>query len=361
MSFNSFGKVFKITTFGESHGNAVGVIIDGCPSGINITAEEIQLFVDQRKGGQNNYTTKRAEEDKIEILSGIYQNKTLGTPIAIMVRNKDVKSEDYDNILTSYRPSHADFSWHKKFTHIDPRGGGRSSARETVARVIAGAIALKILTLHNIKIIPFIKQVGNITINSNNFNYNNIDKNIFKSPDQSILDLWQNILDEAIKNGDSIGGVIEIHIKNTPIGLGEPVFEKLNANLAKALFTIPAVKGVEFGEGFDLAKQTGSKVNDELENINNSVKFKTNNNGGILGGISTGEDIIIKVAIKPASSITKTQNTVDHNGNNISINIKGRHDAFIALRALSVCKAMCALVLVDNLLISKVRNLNIDL
>jgi chorismate synthase len=361
VSFNSFGKIFKITTFGESHGNSVGVIIDGCPSGIHITDEEIQLFVDQRKGGKNNYTTKRAEDDKIEILSGIYQNKTLGTPIAIIVKNKDIKSEDYENILTSYRPSHADFSWHKKFTHVDPRGGGRSSARETIARVIGGAIALKILDIYNIKIIPFIKQIGNISINAENINYDNINNNIFKSPDESVVSLWQNILDQAVSQGDSIGGVIEIHIKNTPIGLGEPVFEKLNANLAKALFTIPAVKGVEFGEGFNLVKKQGSNANDELESINNTIKFKTNNNGGILGGISTGEDIVIKVGIKPASSIATKQNTVDHNGNNISINIKGRHDAFIALRALSVCKAMCALVIADNLLINKIRNLNIDL
>lgn len=357
MAFNSFGKIFKITTFGESHGVAVGVIIDGCPSGLTITQQEIQNVVNTRKGNQSKYTTKRGEPDEIEILSGIYNNITLGTPICIVVYNKDVKSKDYDALKNLYRPSHADFTWHNKFNHTDHRGGGRSSARETVGRVIAGAIALKILAQHNINILSYIYAIGNNHINYNNFNPNNINNNPLYCPDETVLPQWFNILDNAIASGDSVGGVVGITVTNTPVGLGEPVFEKLNANLGKALFTIPAVKGVEFGDGFTLSKNFGSSVADELHINNGTATFSSNHNGGILGGISNGQDITIKIAIKPTSSIAKTQNTVTKQNTATTVAVTGRHDPCIAIRAVSVCKAMVAIVLVDYLLISKVRNI----
>ena len=354
MSSNSFGKLFKITTFGESHGKALGVIVDGCPSGIEITQDYIQQIVNERKSTHNKYTTQRKEEDLVSILSGIYLNKTLGTPIAMMFENKDVKSQDYDNLQKAFRPSHADITWFNKFNHVDYRGGGRASARETLSRVAGASIAYKILEKTDTKIFGFVSAIGNQSMNYKNLDYTLINNNPFHSADAEIIPVWSKTLDDLIEKGDSIGCVVEIHIKNPPKNLGEPIFDKINANLAKAIFSIPAVKGLEFGNGFDLATQQGSKSNDEIEfsKKDSKIIFKTNNSSGILGGITTGEDIILKIAIKPTSSIGIAQQTINKDLENIHINISGRHDPCIGIRAVSVCKAMCALTLVDLLLLN---------
>lgn len=358
MSPNSFGTILKIHTFGESHGVAVGVVIDGCPAGITITSSYIQDLVNERKPNQNSYTSPRNEEDRIEILSGIYQNKTLGTPISIIVYNKDARSQDYDNLKTVYRPSHADHVWKTKFTHVDHRGGGRSSARETLTRVIAGAVAYRIIEeTSDIKIYGFLSNIGGQSINYSNLDYNEINNNMFYSPDKTIISTWQQILNEAIKSKDSVGSQVEIHIKNCPVGLGEPVFNKLNAKLAHGLFSIPAVKGLEFGQGNNFTNYKGSQVNDALYSQNNTIKYTTNNNGGILGGISNGEDIVIKITIKPTSSIGLSQTTLDHSLQPTNLEIKGRHDPCIGIRATAVCKTMCALVLADNILIKRLNNI----
>ncbi len=347
---NSFGKNFKITTFGESHGKGLGVIVDGCPSGIAISLNYINNIIRERRTAQNKYTTKRAEPDSVEILSGIYQGKTLGTPITLVVFNKDNRSDDYDNLKHNFRPSHADYTWFNKFQHIDHRGGGRSSARETVARVLGAAIAYKILEQFNIKIYGFISEIYGISINYNNIDYNYINQNHFYSPDPSIIECWEKLLTQAIEEGDSLGGVIDIRIKGCPVGLGNPVFDKLNSRLAEAIFSVPAVKGLEFGAGFQISKMKGSQANDSIYAEKGKVGFKTNNNGGILGGISNGDDITMRIAMKPTSSISKPQQTINSSLENVTIEIKGRHDPCLAIRAVSVCKSMCTLVLADFLL-----------
>ncbi len=356
MSNNSFGEIFKITTFGESHGKSLGVVIDGCPSGLDISINEIQALLDLRKPGINPYTSPRKEEDKIQIVSGVFKNKTLGSPITLVVNNMDHKSADYDNLKDIYRPSHADFTWKKKYKHIDHRGGGRSSARETLARVAASAFSDKLIAYYcNMEIYAFVQSIGPISITSDKFDYDFINKNNFRTTDKNIIPKWENLLSQAIEKKDSLGGIVEIHIKNVPIGLGEPIYNKLNATLAKGLFSIPAVKGVQFGDAFsDLVTKKGSEANDCMyQDQNENIRFSSNNNAGILGGISNGEDIIIKVAIKPTSSIGKNQSTINHKGENTSIAISGRHDPCIAIRATSVCKAMCSLTLADHILLSK--------
>ncbi|MFL1780762.1 Chorismate synthase [Candidatus Hepatincolaceae symbiont of Richtersius coronifer] len=362
MSANSFGKLFKITTFGESHGFGVGVIIDGCPSGLEISQDYIQEKLNERRPGFNPYTTSRQEEDKVQILSGIYQNKTLGTPIALLVQNKDQRSEDYDNLAKVFRPSHADFVWHSKYEHVDPRGGGRSSARETVGRVAASAVAYKILEKYEIKIQGFLHAIGGVAVDESKLeydklNYQEISKSLLLCPDYSTSLLWENKLKQVLEKGDSLGAIIQIIVQNCPIGLGEPVFDKLNADLAKAIFSIPAVKGLEFGKGFELSSMFGSEGNDQMVSSKGKTKvdFVTNNNGGILGGISTGEDIMFKIAIKPTSSIKLPQQTVDSDLNKVKLEIKGRHDPCIGIRAVSVCKAMTALVIADHILYKKAK------
>ncbi|MDR0483726.1 MAG: chorismate synthase [Alphaproteobacteria bacterium] len=348
MASNSFGKNLRITTFGESHGRAMGVIIDGCPAGLEISPEYIQNIMQERSSQGNPYTTPRKEADKVEILSGIYKGKTLGTPITLMVINENTKSEDYDNLTQTFRPSHADYTWYNKFNHRDHRGGGRSSARETVSRVAAASIAYKILEKFDIKIYGFLSSIYNASISSVDYNY--IKQNPFFSPDPQIIPKWENILKQTVAEGNSVGGTIDIHIKSCPIGLGNPVFDKLNAKLAHGIFSIPAVKGVEFGEGFNITKMKGSEANDSMYVENGKVKFTSNRNGGTLGGISNGEDIIIKIAMKPTSSIALPQNTVNSQLENTTIEIKGRHDPCVAIRGVSVVKAMCALVISDFLL-----------
>ncbi|MBN2086717.1 chorismate synthase [Candidatus Peregrinibacteria bacterium] len=321
MSGNTFGNLFRITTWGESHGPAVGVVIDGCPAGIKITEKDIQKELDRRKPGQGKLTTPRKESDKAEILSGIFEEKTTGTPISILVRNNNQQSKDYKNIKNLYRPGHADFTYDMKYGFRDYRGGGRASARETIGRVAAYAIAKKI--------IPTIK------INA------------------KLIEPNPRLIEEVKKQGDSIGGLIECTIKNVPAGLGSPVFDKLDARLAGAMLSIPGSKGFEIGSGFKSAQMRGSENNDALVSEKKKVITKTNNSGGMLGGISNGMDIVFRVAFKPTSSIAIKQQTVDTKGNNKTIEIQGRHDPCIAVRAIPIVEAMAGLVLTDEYLIQK--------
>jgi len=321
MPGNTFGNLLKITTWGESHGPAVGVVIDGCPAGLRLSEKEIQKELDKRKPGQSKLTTKRIEADKVEILSGVFNNITTGTPISLIVRNADKRSKDYEKIKNLYRPGHADFTYDMKYGFRDYRGGGRASARETVGRVAVLAIAKKL--------IPKIK----ITT--------------------KLLEPSLKEVEAVKKQGDSIGGLIECTIKNVPAGLGSPVFNKLDARLAQAMLSIPGTKGFEVGSGFKSVKMKGSEHNDEFTLKNGKVVTATNNAGGILGGISNGMDIIFRVAFKPTSSIAKKQNTVDSKGKKKTIEVKGRHDPCIALRAAPIVEAMAALVLADEYLINK--------
>ncbi|HBU07043.1 MAG TPA: chorismate synthase [Candidatus Magasanikbacteria bacterium] len=344
MSGNTFGKIFKITTFGESHGLAMGVVIDGCPAGLEITKEQIQAELDRRRPGQDKLTSPRQEKDEVEILSGIFEGKTLGTPIALLVRNEDVLSKSYEDIKDKYRPGHADFVYDTKYGFRDYRGGGRASARETLARVAGGAVAKVLLKRVGVEVNGKLIQVGQIK----------------RSEDQKIEDFEREYKEEIERvkaEGDSIGGVVEIVAKNVPIGLGSPVFDKLSADLAKALVSIPAVKGFEIGDGFACVEKPGSENNDSLQNIDGQIKMKTNHAGGIVGGISNGEDIVVRIALKPTSSISKTQKTVDKDGNEVGISVQGRHDPCVAIRAVPVAEAMVALTLADHYLLNKISKL----
>jgi len=348
MSGNSFGKIFKITTFGESHGNSIGVIIDGCPSNIDFDIEEIQKVMDRRKPGQNIGTsTTRKEDDIVHVHSGIFEGKTTGTPIMMMIQNKDHKSSSYDNIKDSFRPGHGDITYYSKYKIRDWRGGGRSSARETAARVAAGALAMTVLKKYGISVFSFTKELGGIK--SEIFNENDVFKNSFCMPDLEAAKKVGMRVDEVRKTGDSLGGIVEIHLKNVPPGIGEPVFDKLDANLAKAMMSIGAVKGVEIGAGFDVACMTGSRNNDEIT----PDGFATNNSGGILAGISNGDTIIIRIAVKPIPSISIDQKTVDKKGNPCTIKIKGRHDISAIPRINVVAESMSAIVILDHILRAK--------
>ncbi|CEG12867.1 Chorismate synthase [groundwater metagenome] len=355
---NTFGEIFTITTFGESHGKAIGVVVDGCPAGIKISESEIQHELDKRKPGQNEISTQRKEEDEVEILSGIFEGKTIGTPIAMLIHNKDVRSADYEELKFKLRPGHADFTYREKFGIADYRGGGRSSARETACRVAAGAIAKKILDKFNIVIFAYVKKIANIeSIISyyKNFDINKIEayRNIVEKSDVRCMDVEQGaLMREAIikaKNeGDSVGGLIEILVLNLPSGIGEPIYDKLSARLASALMSIPAVKGIEIGKGFELSGLKGSESNDEFCMKDRHIITKTNNCGGILGGISNGMPIIARIAVKPTSSISKMQNTVDiKNFEDATLKIAGRHDPCIVPRAVPVAESMVAITLVD--------------
>lgn len=352
---NIFGQLFRITTFGESHGAAIGVVIDGCPSGIEIDLEQIQHELNRRKPGQSNITSARKESDEFEILSGIFEGKTLGTPIGILIRNEDQKSIDYDYLKDTYRPSHADYTYEQKYGIRDYRGGGRSSARETVARVAAGAIAKQILASKGIVINAFVNQVGNIKLEKHysELNFQNIEKNIVRCPDETTAQQMIQAIEEVKKQGDTLGGTIQCVIQNTPVGLGEPVFDKLHAVLAHAMLSINAAHGFEYGSGFAGASKKGSENNDEWENVDGKIRTKTNHAGGILGGISTGEDIYFNVAFKPIATILKQQQSINSKGEEITLQNEGRHDPCVLPRAVPIVEAMAALVLVDFLLLSK--------
>src|SRR3990167_3912564 len=358
MSGNSFGTLFKITTCGESHGGAIGVIIDGCPPGVEISEQEIQIELDRRKPGQSAITTPRKEEDIIHIMSGVFEGKTTGTPILLLAYNKDMRPEDYDELKNIYRPSHADYTYLMKYGRRDFRGSGRASARETLARVAAGSIAKKYLKKKlNIEILSYVEQVGNIIANIDHktVTLDAIEKNIMRCPDAEIANKMIQLIETVKKEGDSIGGIIKCVIRNAPAGLGEPVFDKLPADLGKAMLSINAVKGFEIGSGFSGISMRGSEHNDAFSIENEKVKIKTNHAGGTLGGISTGEDIYFRVAFKPVSTINKNQKTISVTHQPIEFAASGRHDPCVLPRAVPIVDAMAALVMMDHYLIAGVR------
>ena len=351
MSGNTFGKIFKVTTFGESHGKALGCIIDGCPPNLKIDESDIQRDLDRRKPGQSKYTTQRKEDDKIEILSGVFNGLTTGTPIALLIYNKDHKSKDYSEIKNKFRPGHADFTYQKKYGIRDYRGAGRSSARETVARVAAGAIAKKYLSkINKTKIFGYVSQLGEIK--AENIKVSDIEKNPFFFPDKKKILELEEYLTGIRKSGDSIGAKVTIIGKNIPIGLGEPVFDKLDALLAQGMMSINAVKGVEIGAGFDVVSQKGSEARDEIT----PKGFLSNFSGGTLGGISTGQDLHVNIALKPTSSILIPGKTVDQKNKPTTIRTKGRHDPCVGIRAVPIAEAMMALTLCDLYLRHKAQN-----
>lgn len=351
MAGNSFGQILKITTFGESHGPAIGVVIDGVPPNILLNESDIQFELDRRRPGQSKLTTQRKESDTCEILSGVFEGKTTGTALAILIRNEDQRSKDYDNIKNVFRPGHADFTFFKKYGIRDYRGGGRSSGRETACRVAAGAVAKKILDQYNIKIIAYTLAVGDIYAQIVDFTV--IEKNPVRAPDMEAAEKMAARIEEARMNLDSIGGVIEAVVHGCPPGLGDPVFDKLNARLAYALMSIGTVKGIEFGLGFDAAQMTGSKHNDKFYMDGEKIRTFTNNAGGILGGISNGEDIVLRLAVKPPSSIAQSQKTVSTDGKATTVEVKGRHDPCICPRVVPVVESMIAVTILDSLLIQK--------
>jgi len=355
MSGSSFGKLFKITTWGESHGRGLGVVIEGCPAGLPIKESEIQFELDRRRTGQSKVTTTRKEGDKIQIMSGVFKGKTTGTPISLLVENEDADSSKYELIKDLYRPGHADYTYDMKYGFRDYLGGGRSSARETVGRVAAGAIAKKLLARNKIKIIGFTRQVGKLI--AKEIDYREIEKNIVRCPDAKIAEKMINAIMRARKKGDSLGGVVEIVAKGVPAGLGEPVFDRLDADLAKAVMSMPAVKGVEIGAGFQSATMTGSECNDTFVMKNKKVATTSNNAGGILGGISNGMDIRLRLVVKPTSSINKAQDTVTQKGKKAKIRVEGRHDPCVATRAVPIAEAMVALTLIDHLYRTKFSRL----
>lgn len=352
MPGSTFGNIFRITTWGESHGAGLGVVVDGCPAGVPLCEEDIQIFLDRRKPGQSKFTTQRKEGDKARILSGVFDGKTTGTPISIAVMNEDQRSGDYSEIAKYYRPGHADYTFDSKYGFRDYRGGGRSSGRETIGRVAGGAVAMKILESLGISVTAYSKSIGSNTINYDNFNIEERDNNPFAMPDAIAAEAVRLEAEKAIENLDSIGGVIECVVKNLPVGLGEPVFDKLDANLAKAIMSIGAVKGFEIGDGFKASGLLGSENNDEFYINDGKVCKKTNHAGGVLGGMSDGSDLIFRAAVKPTPSIATVQNTVDKDGNNMQISIKGRHDPMIVPRAVVVVEAMAACTLADLLLMN---------
>ena len=352
---NSFGKIFKISTYGESHGKAIGVIIDGCPSGIKIEELDIQKELDRRKPGQSKITTQRKESDSVQILSGVFNGKTTGSPISLFIKNKDQKSSDYDHISKAFRPSHADYTYHKKYKNRDHRGGGRSSARETANWVAAGAIAKKILKDIGININAYVSKVGTVEIEKayTKLDLQNTETNIVRCPDKKYAEKFTSIIDQARKNRDTVGGIISCVITGCPVGIGEPIFSKLHAELGKAMLSINAVKGFEYGSGFKGSEMYGSEHNDEFEIKGDKIKTKSNYSGGIQGGISNGEDIYFSVAFKPVSTIMKDQSSVDSENNKVTVKGKGRHDPCVVPRAVPIVESMAANVLVDLYLQSK--------
>lgn len=346
---NTYGTLFKITTFGESHGKAIGVVIDGCPAGLDIDESFIQNELDRRKPGQSKITTQRKEEDKFDILSGVFEGKSTGTPIAITIHNSDQKSKDYSHIADKYRPSHADYTYQEKYGIRDYRGGGRSSARETAARVAAGAIAKIFLKKINIQFSAYVSQVGELKLTKpyTELNLSASESNIIRCPDGEMAEKMISLIDNIRKQGDTIGGVVTCVIKNTPVGLGEPVFDRLHAELGKAMLSINAVKGFEIGSGFEGTKQKGSEHNDIFYNNEGEIKTKTNNSGGVQGGISNGEDIYFNVAFKPVATIMRDQQSVDLDGNEVTVSGKGRHDPCVVPRAVPIVEAMAAVTIAD--------------
>ncbi len=356
---NSIGKIFSLTSFGESHGAAIGGVIDGCPAGLRIDFGQVQYELDRRKPGQSHITTQRSETDQVEFLSGIFEGQTTGTPIGFIVRNKDQHSSDYNNIKDLYRPSHADFTYDQKYGMRDHRGGGRSSARETVARVVAGAVAKQLLAALGINIYAFVSQVGEISLEKSyqDLDLSKIEANIVRCPDQETAEKMIARIELAGLNHDTVGGVISGVITGVPAGWGEPVFNKLHADLGHAMLGINAVKGFEYGSGFEGTKLSGSEHNDIFIKTDKGVSTRTNHSGGIQGGISNGQDIYWRVAFKPIATLLKEQKTVDRNENEATVNVKGRHDPCVLPRAVPIVEAMAAIILADHFLLNRLSKL----
>ena len=350
MSGSSFGKIFRITTWGESHGPGIGVVIDGCPAGLAITEKDIQAFLDRRKPGQSKYTTKRNESDSVEILSGVFEGRTTGTPISLLVRNQDQRSRDYGSIASVFRPGHADYPFTEKYGFRDYRGGGRSSGRETIGRVAAGAVASLLLKELGIRVMAYTKAIGPYCIPAEDYKYNEIDENPLYMPDNRTAEKAGEHIASLMAESDSCGGIIECIADGLPAGLGEPVFDKLDAILAQALFSVGAVKGVEIGDGFDAAASAGSLNNDTFASEVGKIVKTSNHSGGTLGGMSDGSRLILRAAVKPTPSIARPQQTVNESGENTVIAIHGRHDPVIVPRAVVVIESMTALTLADLLL-----------
>lgn len=356
MSGNSFGKIFKITTFGESHGKGLGVIIDGCPAGIPIDLTEIQHDLDRRRPGQSKIVTQRKEKDQIEILSGIFEGKTTGTPIGMIILNEDQKSKDYSHIKDTYRPSHADYTYNEKYGFRDYRGGGRSSARETAMRVAAGSIAKKILQKFQVSIHAYVSQVGNIVLDQtiDEVDFSLIESNIVRCPDPETANKMEELILQTRKKGDTIGGVVTCVVQNYPAGMGEPAFDKLHAELGKAMLSINACKGFEIGSGFSSVTMNGSEHNDLFYiDENQNVKTKTNYSGGIQGGISNGMPIYFRSAFKPVATVIQSQPSINTSGDTVDLAGKGRHDPCVVPRAVPIVEAMTAITLVDALLLQQ--------
>jgi chorismate synthase len=362
MSGNSFGIMFRITTWGESHGRAVGVVVDGCPAGLPIAVEDVQRDLDRRRPGQSSVSTQRHEKDRVDILSGLFEGRTTGSPISLLVWNQDADSSVYEPLRDKPRPGHADYTYKVKYGTRDHRGGGRASARETVGRVAAGAIARKFLSQLGIEITGYVIELGGIRARSRFYDQHElkalIESNPIRCPDPEAAARMIHLLELTQKEGDSLGGIVEIIARGVPAGLGEPVFDKLDADLGKALMSIGAVKAVEIGAGFESARMRGSQTNDPLILIKDKVEFESNNAGGILGGISNGAPIVCRIAVKPTPSISKNQRTVDlERGEEVEIQVKGRHDPAIPPRIVPVAESMVALVLADHILRNKAARL----
>lgn len=349
MSGNSFGRLFRVTTFGESHGPAIGCVIDGVPPRLPLAEADIQVWLDRRRPGQSRFTTQRREPDRVQILSGVFEGLTTGAPIGLMIVNEDARAKDYTPIKDLFRPGHADYTYQRKYGIRDYRGGGRSSARETATRVAAGAVARRVLG-DTMRIRAALVQVGPHPIDRARWDWDEIERNALWSPDARAAETWAAFLDERRKEGSSAGGIVEVVASGVPAGLGAPVFDRLDADLAKGLMSIPAVKGVEIGSGFAAAAMSGPEHNDAMRMRDGAVTFLSNNAGGTLGGISSGQDIVARIAIKPTSSVLVAQRTVTAQGEDAEISTRGRHDPCVAIRGVPVAEAMVALVLADHLL-----------
>lgn len=349
MPGNTFGQIFRLTTWGESHGPTVGCVVDGCPAGLELEEADIQRELDRRRVGQSRVTSPRQEADQVQFLSGVFEGRTTGAPIGMLVFNTNARSQDYDNIKDLYRPGHADYTWDMKYGFRDHRGGGRSSARETIGRVAGGAVARKLLARFGVSVIAWTAQMGDLV--AQDIDEAEIERNIMRCPDAQVAAQMVAQVEQARRDLDSLGGVVEVRARGVPPGLGEPVFDKLQADIGKAMFSIPAIKAVEFGEGRQVAHMRGSEHNDPfVQRPDGSIGTATNHHGGILGGISTGEEITLRITVKPLASIAQPQQTVDRGGNPSEIVVKGRHDPTALPRLVPIAEAMLALVLADHLL-----------
>ena len=360
MSHNSFGNLLKFTTWGESHGEAIGCVVDGFPSGITIDTKFIQTKLNLRKPGQSKFTTQRKEKDEVKILSGVFEGKSTGAPISMIIHNTDQRSKDYSDIKNKFRPGHADYTYFMKYKNYDYRGGGRSSARETAMRVAAGALAellLKKFCSNKLKVTSAVIQIGNEKINDKSWNNSFINKNPFFSPNKTILKKWEELILFHRKNGSSLGAIIEVRVSNCPVGIGEPIYQKLDSEISKAIMSINAVKGIEFGSGFNLVNLDGTNASDQMDLNKKNISFDTNHAGGVLGGISSGQDVVFRYVVKPTSSVLTEKKTITKNLKKTKIRTIGRHDPCVGIRAVPVGIAMTNFVLADLYLINKSKSL----